>query len=185
MSISEYKEKIAKPLKPRTVTFLLKEGNVLLGHKKRGFGKGNFIGIGGKVEESKDKITPNQSLALTIKNGACREILEEIGSIVVPENLRPQGVLRFYFPDQLDESWNQEVYIFTATQWKNEPYPKKDSDGEIEIEPKWIPANKLPLDHMWDDAQYWLPLILQGKNIEAEFVFNDDLKVVDHNLIFK
>ena len=37
-------------LKVLTLVFLRKEGEVLLGYKKRGFGSGKWNGFGGKVE---------------------------------------------------------------------------------------------------------------------------------------
>lgn len=50
MKLENYLKSLKRPLSPRTITFLIKNNNVLLGFKKKGFGKGNWLGIGGKVE---------------------------------------------------------------------------------------------------------------------------------------
>ena len=56
-----------KPLRPRTVVFLLRGTEVLLGLKKKGFGENYLVGIGGKVEDGE-----------TIEEAAKREVAEEV-----------------------------------------------------------------------------------------------------------
>jgi 8-oxo-dGTP diphosphatase len=185
MTIAAYKAAIRSPLMPGTVTFLLREQEVLLGLKKSGFGAGYYTGIGGKVEEEKDRTSKEQLLLSVAKNGAIREIDEEIGVKVSLEQLQPMGVLRFYFPHVHDERWNQEVYVFIANTWQGEPFPKEDASGVIEIVPQWFKRAKVPYEHMWDDAHYWLPAILEGKSIGAEFVFDAKLKVTDSHISYK
>lgn len=160
MNLKAYKATITSPILPKTVTFLLKETHVLLGFKKSGFGKGNYLGIGGKVENDE-----------TIMEAAIREIHEEIH--IVPSELVARGTVTFYFPK---ESWNQIVHIFVTKSWKGEP---KESD---EIRPEWFPIHTLPSDKMWDDAKYWIPQILDGKTINQEFLFNEELLVIDTSL---
>jgi len=182
ITLAAYKAVIRNLLRPRTVTFLLRENEVLLGLKKRGFGAGYYLGIGGKVEEVKDRTAPEHDFLAVVKNGAIREIEEEIGVKLSPEHLQPGGVLRFYFPHVRDESWNQAVHVFTTRTWQGEPFPKEDESGAVEIAPQWFKTAEVPLGQMWDDAQYWLPSILEGKSVEAEFVFNADLKVADYTI---
>src|SRR5689334_1601018 len=147
-----------KQLRPRTVTFLLRETEVLLGLKKKGFGKHYLLGIGGKVENGE-----------TIEEAAKREVAEEI-HVLLPE-LRKMGVLNFYFPHIADESWDQQIHVFTARRWEGEPQESE------EIRPYWFELENIPYEKMWDDARYWLPHILAGQNIQGEFVYNQDLKV--------
>jgi 8-oxo-dGTP diphosphatase len=162
MNLAEYKFTLTSPLKPRTVTFLTRNSEVLLGYKKTGFGQGYYIGIGGKVEENE-----------TIEEAAGRELSEEIS--IMPSELIPMGTVNFYFPK---ESWNQEVHIFTSDRWKGEP---KESD---EVRPEWFKSESLPLDRMWDDAKYWIPRILKGEEVRADFLFNDELNVIDSSIPF-
>jgi 8-oxo-dGTP diphosphatase len=152
-----------KQLRPRTLTFLLKETDVLLGLKKKGFGKNYLLGIGGKVEHGE-----------TIEEAAKREVIEEI-SVRLPE-LQKVGVLNFYFPHIEDESWDQQVHVFTATRWEGEPQESE------EIKPAWFQKANIPYEDMWDDAQYWLPQLLTGQSIEGEFIFNQTLKVEHYTI---
>lgn len=185
MNLVEYKERIKNPLRPRTVTFLEQDEGVLLVVKLRGFGKGNYLGVGGKVEESKDRRTDSEDSLSITKNAASREIFEEIDVTVAPEDLFLVSILRFYFPHIADESWNQEVYVFTAKKWEGEPRAKEDEKGQIEVEPYWTTKVNLPLNKMWDDARYWLPEILNGKKLDGEFVFDENLKVTDYSILYK
>lgn len=165
MKLSDYKKIVKNPLRPRTLTFLLRNNKVLLGLKKKGFGKGYYLGIGGKVEQNE-----------TIEEGAKREIKEEI--LVDVKVIQPMGTLDFYFPHIKDESWNQQVYIFIVKQWEGEPTETK------EIKPIWFDKTKIPLNLMWDDDRYWFEKVLQGKKVKAEFTFDKKLKVEDSLVIF-
>jgi len=184
MSLTEYKKTIKNPVRPRTVTFLTRDQEVLLVLKKRGFGKGNRLGVGGKIEEDKDERVKGEDLLTVAKKAAAREIFEEIDVIVAPEDLVLMATLRFYFPHIADESWNQEVFAFVANKWKGEPRAKKDEKGLIEVEPEWVNKSEIPFDRMWDDAHYWLPKILTGKRLEGEFIFDENLRVTERLITY-
>lgn len=145
-------------LSQRTVLLLIKDSKVLLGFKKTGFGKGNYLGIGGKVESTE-----------TIEEAATREAQEEIG--IFKPTLKKVGELTFLFPDKPD--WSQQVHVFIAKNWEGNP---QESD---EIKPFWFKNTEIPLVEMWDDAQFWLPAVLNGHSLEGEFIFDADLRVVE------
>lgn len=163
MNLIEYKSTLKKNHKPRTVIFLVKDDNVLLGYKKSGFGKGYYLGIGGKVEENE-----------TVEEGALREFEEEVGVKIKLSALKKMAVLDFYFSHIPDESWNQQVHAYIVTDWEGEP---KETE---EIKPVWFNKDRLPLEEMWDDAKYWIPNILNGQVVYKEFLFDSNLKVIDH-----
>ncbi|SRR5712692_8763372 len=150
-------------LRPRTVTFLLRGTEVLLGLKKQGFGKQYLLGIGGKVEHGE-----------TIEEATKREVAEEISVLLL--DLQKVGVLNFYFPHIADGSWNQQVHVYIATKWEGEPQESE------EIQPAWFQREEIPYKQMWDDAQYWLPHLLAGQCLEGEFVYNQELKVAHYTL---
>lgn len=160
MTISEYKKNLRGQLRQHTVCFLTDGDKVLLGLKKRGFGSGKYLGIGGKVEEHE-----------TAEQAARREVLEEIA--VQVEGLKSVATLNFYFLHVPDASWDQRVFVFLSNVWKGEPAETE------EIRPVWFTKQNLPFDSMWDDAKYWLPTVLDGKNLEADFLYDDTLRVVD------
>ncbi len=164
MTVTEYKKNLKGQLRQRTGCFLIDGDKVLLGLKKKGFGSGKYLGIGGKVEEHE-----------TAEQAARREVLEEIA--VQVEDLEPVATLNFYFPHILDASWDQQVIVFLSNVWKGAPAETE------EIRPVWFAKQNLPFDSMWDDAKYWLPTVLDGKNLEADFLYGDNLRVVDHLVI--
>lgn len=162
MQLETYLQQLPEPLRPRTLSFLLKDDKALFGHKKSGFGKDKVIGIGGKVEEGE-----------TIEEAMIREDGEEI--FVKPLTYRKVAVLKFLFPHAPEpKKWNQEVHVFLVDTWEGEP---TESD---EIRPEWFDLNNIPYDRTWDDYQYWLPKVLAGEYVEAAFLFDAELKVEEH-----
>lgn len=43
-----------------------------------------------------------------------------------------------------------------------------------EVAPRWFGEHELPLPAMWDDARYWLPLVLAGEHVDVLFTFAAD-----------
>ncbi|WP_423923609.1 8-oxo-dGTP diphosphatase [Frigoribacterium sp. 2-23] len=146
------------------VTYLLRtvdgRHEVLLGRKKRGLGTGYFVGLGGKLESGESS-----------REAAVREIVEEGGVRVDPVDLDHRGGLLYLFPHR--ESWSQRSTVFVTTRWQGDP---AESD---ELTPEWFAVEALPVDRMWHDARFWLPDVLRGGRVAAEFVFGEDLATVE------
>ena len=140
-----------------THCFCVKNGKVLLGMKKRGFGKGKWNGIGGK-KHADDK---------TIVHTFIRETQEEIG--VTPLEYKKMAILKFIYKSNPD--WDQKASIFVTTKWKGKPVESEEE------KPKWWPINKLPFYSMWQDDPSWLPLVLAGIKVKATYVFDMDNKI--------
>lgn len=146
----------SKSLKKATLAFLINKNQILLGIKKKGLGQGKLNGIGGKVKEKQGE---------SIEKAMVRETREEIG--VTPTNYDHKAVLKFYFPYvPQNQDWNQEVHVYLVDQWQGKPQESS------EMKPLWIPIEKIPYQKMWSDDLHWLPHILAGKQIRAEFTFN-------------
>jgi mutator protein MutT len=135
------------------------EGGVLLSMKKRGFGVGNWNGSGGKVQPGE-----------TVEQTAIREVQEEIGVQIDPKNLEKVGEIHYSKPD--DSTWGMFVHIFIARSWTGEP-----TESE-EMKPAWFKPNEIPFENTWADMPHWLPRILNGYKIKAEFVYENDGKKV-------
>ena len=129
--------------------------------KKRGFGQGRWNGAGGKPEGNEN-----------ITETAIRETQEEIN--VTPKNISQVATLDFYFKNKSE--WNQQVSVFITHDWEGEP-----AESE-EMKPQWFNINQLPYKSMWPDDTFWLPSVLSGKKIKAEFVFDDNDIVLDKKI---
>jgi 8-oxo-dGTP diphosphatase len=130
---------------------------VLLGFKKSGFGAGRWVGLGGHIEDGEQ---PEQA--------AIREVAEE--SALIVSCLTHMASLNFIFPAR--PAWNQTADVFVTGEYTGQP---AESD---EVIPRWFGTGALPLDGMWDDARYWLPLVLAGVHVTADITFADDCATV-------
>lgn len=43
-----------------------------------------------------------------------------------------------------------------------------------ELEPLWVDSRSLPTEHMWQDAEHWLPLLVAGEMFTATIVIDAD-----------
>lgn len=178
-------------MKQATLCILVRGGEnnkeILLAMKKRGFGVGKWNGVGGKLDFQKgDK---------NIVDAVIRETEEEIG--VKIKDLEKVALLHFRFPyiaergkaerrmkmnlkihrlPQKEKNWDQDVHLFLVKDWQGEP---KESE---EMAPKWFKTNEIPYSQMWDDDKIWLPKILEGKKLKANFVFKEGETIAEQKV---
>lgn len=139
------------PRELATLLFVIRDGMILLIHKKTGLGAGKINGPGGRI---KPRENPHRA--------AIREVQEEL--CVTPVRVRFSGELSFQFVD----GYSVHGYVFTA----------EDCDGEaketVEARPLWTPLDEIPYDRMWADDRIWIPLMLAGKQFHGTFLFDGD-----------
>ncbi len=143
-----------------TLMILCDGDRVLFGTKKRDFGKGKLVGVGGKVDEGE-----------SVEGAAIRETEEELGVKVT--KCQKVGELVF---DNLDYRGKMEchkMHIFIGTEWEGEP---TETD---EITPSWFSTREIPYDRLWEDDQYWLPYVLIDEFVQGYFYFDGKNKI-DH-----
>ncbi len=136
-----------------TLGFLLKEKEICLAMKKRGFGEGNWNGFGGKLEENE-----------SVEVGMVREIAEESGVMVQECDLEKVGIVEFIFKD----GKHLIVHTYFIKVWEGDPVETE------EMKPAWFPYTDIPYEKMWADDPHWLPRALQGEKIFGKVWFNDD-----------
>ena len=145
-------------MRPVTLIYCLRNNMVLLGMKKRGFGKDKLNGYGGKVHEEE-----------SIVAGAARELLEEANIRSKENDFVKVAEIDFFFPEvPKEKDWEQTVHVFFLKKWVGEP------EETEEMKPEWHDINNLPMDKMWIDDTHWLPLVFQGKKLKASFYFGKD-----------
>lgn len=147
-----------------TLCLFLKEDQILLAMKKRGFGAGRWNGVGGKLEKGE---TPKQA--------AIREAQEEIN--ITPKKVKKVAILNFDFPDKVE--WSQQVVVFTCQNWEGEP-----AESE-EMNPKWFGIKEIPYDQMWPDDIHWLPKVLAGTTVLGKFIFDPQQKLLEFEVAEK
>ncbi len=146
-----------------TLLFLLKDDEVLLAMKKRGFGAGLYNGVGGKLDPGE-----------TIEQAAVRECQEEV--TVTPRNIQKVAELNFVFAESKPPQPDMYVTTFIATEWDGEPTETE------EMSPKWFKLAEIPYEDMWEDDPYWLPQVLGGKKVIGDFSFNAQNKLLRHEV---
>lgn len=144
------------------LTYLVKDGKVLLILKKKGMGSGYFNAPGGHIEIEETK-----------KEAAVREFKEETGLDV--KNLEERGTLYFQFKDGI----RMLGYVFFADEYSGEMV-----DETEETKPFWCPLEDIDYTMMWEDDRLWLPKALEGKHFEGYFIF-DDRKMLDSKIIIE
>lgn len=142
-----------------SLVFLVRDDEVLLAMKKRGFGAGKWNGVGGKVEPGETK-----------EQAMIRECQEEI--TVTPTKFKKVAFHDFILGSDTDAPWHQWADVYIATEWDGEPTETE------EMAPQWYKRDAIPYKKMWDDDIHWLPLTLEGKLLETTFTFDKD----DHML---
>ncbi len=114
----------------QTLCYVFRPGDrgqqqVLLGRKKRGFGAGKIMGLGGHAEPGESDIAC-----------ALREVYEEAGITIVPESVTQRAALTFIFPARPE--LNALVIVFIGKQWSGQV---QESD---EITPEWFDVASRP-----------------------------------------
>lgn len=139
------------PHERATLMLIIRDGQILLIHKKRGLGAGKFNGPGGRIE-----------IGETPEAAAIREVREEI--CVTPVGVQPAGELFFQFVD----GHSIHGYVFTASGVEGTP---EETDEAV---PHWFPVTAIPYHAMWADDRIWMPLLLEGRPFVGRFLFDGD-----------
>jgi 8-oxo-dGTP diphosphatase len=142
----------------RAVICYIRQGDefLLLLKKSGKFGGGFWNGPGGKIKNGESS-----------ENAARREVLEETGLSI--GTLEKMGYLEFFFgPGKAKPDWTAEVFLTREFSG----YLCESDEGKL----WWFTKDSLPMDQMWQDDRYWLPLLIQETKFRARFQFSSDSK---------
>lgn len=144
-----------------TLLFVVRHGQILLIHKKRGLGAGKVNGAGGKVDPGETPL-----------HAAEREFAEEL--CARPVGVAKRGELLFHVLD--DDSIH--VHVFRASGLVG---TLRETDEAV---PMWVPVPAIPYERMWEDDRFWMPHFVAGRQFEIRTVFAGD-RLLDHELTIK
>ncbi len=146
------------------ICYIRREDQFLLLLKTSGkFGGGFWNAPGGKIEEGE---SPEEA--------ARREVLEETGLSVGA--LETIGSLEFYFgAGKCRPDWTAEVFV--TSEFRGEL--RDSEEGRLE----WFSKENLPVDQMWDDDRYWLPMLIGRRKFRGSFEFSQNSKeLISHKV---
>ena len=141
-----------------TLTFVIKDGQILLIRKKRGLGAGKINGPGGRLE-----------LGETLPECAVREVQEEL--CITPVNPEFCGENLFQFTN----GYSIHVHTYMASNFTGLP---EETDEAI---PLWFPLEQIPYEEMWADDIIWIPEMLKGNRFKGHYLFDGD-QLLEHHL---
>jgi len=143
---------------PATLVFVMRGNQILLINKKTGLGKGKVNGPGGKVDPGE-----------TPEHCAVRECQEEL-SITV-SGLEYCGQHKFQFVD----GYSIHVWVYRTRDFEGVP------TESVEARPLWVGLDELPYEQMWEDDQYWLPMVIRGERFSTRWIFDGD-RILDYDI---
>ena len=155
-SIAEIDWTTWSPRELATLVCVVRDGRILLIHKKRGLGEGKVNGPGGRIEPGE-----------TPEAGAIREAEEEL--CITPIGVSKAGEISFQFVD----GYSIHVHVFRADDFVGEP---TETDEAI---PFWVALDAIPYDRMWADDRLWLPHLVAREPFVGRFVLDGDT-MLDH-----
>jgi mutator protein MutT len=131
--------------------------------KKRGFGKGLWNGVGGKIEPGE-----------TMEQALVRESQEEVG--LTPTSWTKVAMHDFYMHEGVPSAWHMQGHVYFCREWEGEATETE------EMAPKWTKIKDMPYDNMWSDDIVWLPQSLMGKLLKGTFRFDGDAEMTEAHL---
>ena len=143
-----------------TVSIVYQPPKILLGMKKKKFGKGRYNGFGGGVNDGE-----------SLERCAIRETSEEAGIIMI----NPERMGRILFDFQ-DGEQDHLVYFFRALNFDGVPMESE------EMKPEWFHIKDIPYEQMWPDDKHWLPILLEGRKFIGYFHFHKQRKIAGYEL---
>ena len=147
-----------KATEEAVLCFIIKEGKILLIHKKTGLGKGKINLPGGRIEENE-----------TARDAAVRETIEETG--LTPIDPEERVDLSFVFTD----GYSLHGKAFFCSDYTGTMTETPEAD------PFWCNLAEIPYDEMWEDDPLWIPRALKGEHLRGVFIFDGD-RMLSHRI---
>ena len=146
-----------------TITFPVRDDEVLLGMKKRGHGVNYLNGFGGKLQPGETPL-----------DATVRELKEESGLEADPSAIEPTGILTV-----MGSGKPMVIYLSRCLSWQGTP------EETEEMRPAWFTVghkltngtlvNHLPLETMWPNDRLWIIAAILGRKACYDLTITDSL----------
>ncbi len=119
---------------------------------------GKYNGLGGKLDALESPL-----------QAAVREVYEESGLSVRPEDLKPCGYVHFpNFKPAKAQDWT--VFIFTGQYAGSEPPKQKCREGTLQ----WVPVSSVLELNLWPGDAHFLPAVLGQQTVSGAIWYDAD-----------
>ncbi len=135
-----------------TICHIIRGKKLLLKKATRGISVGKWNAPGGKLEPGE---APEEC--------AKREVFEETGLRV--SDLFYHGTLTFVMDG--GKTLHTRAHVFSTRNAKGRA--RSSAEGPV----RWYPIGKLPHGQMWEDDDFWVPLVLRSIRFEARFTYDE------------
>ena len=140
--------------------FVVRGGEALLIHKKRGLGAGKINAPGGRIEPG--EIARGGGDPRDARGGLRRR----------PRPRRRRGHLRFQFTDG---------YALARATFSPPTPARASRTRPTRPSRSGLRSTRIPFDAMWADDRLWIPLMLAGRPFRGRFVFDGE-RMLDHEM---
>ena len=158
------------PYQEATITFPVRDNEVLLGMKKRGHGVNYLNGFGGKLQPRETPL-----------DATVRELKEESGLEADPSAIEPTGILTV-----MGSGKPMVIYLSRCLSWEGVP------EETEEMRPAWFTVghklangtfvNHLPLEEMWPNDRLWIIAAVLGRKACYDLTETDNLTILQTTL---
>ncbi len=148
-------------LKLATLVYVKQDGKTLMLHKAKGFQKGKWNGLGGKLEPGE---SPEECMR--------REVFEESGLAVKKAQLK--GFLTW---PQFDEEDDWYAFVYVVTDFSGEL--KASDEGELH----WIPNEEVMDLNLYDGDRVFLPWLEKNRLFSGKFRYEKG-EFKDYEVVF-
>ncbi|MGI0100392.1 MAG: NUDIX domain-containing protein [Candidatus Micrarchaeaceae archaeon] len=150
-------------VKELVICHVIKGGsNILLIKPDEGINKDKWNAPGGKIDKNENHA-----------KAAMRHVFQQTGLFV--NKVFYNGTIRLFLNGKNEYSYRMHIYstkLFSG-----------DLKPNIKGEAKWFASADIPYYEMWADDKYWLGLVLQGKEFNADFFFDEkNEKIVKYSV---
>ncbi|CDO77954.1 hypothetical protein BN946_scf184971.g4 [Trametes cinnabarina] len=167
-------------VKQYTNAFVIQDDcKVLLGYKKRGFGQGLWNGFGGKVDpgetaaEAAFSSTPKQEEAgITAPLQHCGTLFFVVEGVETAFNISVYSAYEYSGTITETEEMRPEWFAIQASL-----LPPRNPLTTIDHSEKLEDLQPVPLDKMWADDEFWMPLMFARRHFLGRADFGADNKM--------